>query len=391
MLKISKRSARQFIIKKLGLFSNYTRDDFHSVLQQLECVQLDPVAIIERNHHLVLMNRIDDYEPEIFGEHLKRKQAFEYFANAACYIPMSDFPIFEAKREKVKKLLEKERHQYKETIRFIFKQLDKHGSLPSKAFQSEAKVVGGWDYPDSAKTKETSHVLSMLFTTGEIQVCGRQGAERYFALTEQAIPQNYLEEAKEISHEEASTRLLHKYLRAYRFIDGTDPRFGWQKMKAAERRESLKILVDKDVLLPVQIEGVDRLYYILTEDKDSLMKLEEQDESLPLSNVSFLPPLDNFLWRRERIEDIFDFTYRWEIYTPAKKRTYGPYSMPVLVGDRLVGRVDPKLDRSKKKLEMTMHYEDNVDRQIVKEQIHHAATRFGQRLHADSIIMKEQG
>ncbi|MFP3339879.1 crosslink repair DNA glycosylase YcaQ family protein, partial [Micrococcus sp. SIMBA_131] len=64
----------------------------------------------------------------------------------------------------------------------------------------------------------------------------------------------------------------------------------------------------------------------------------------------FLPPLDNLLWSRERIKDLFDFDYKWEIYTPRVKRQYGPYAMPILYGDRLIGRMDPQIDRKNKVL-----------------------------------------
>ena len=70
-----------------------------------------------------------------------------------------------------------------------------------------------------------------------------------------------------------------------------------------------------------------------------------QTVSIPARSIRFLPPLDNLLWRRSRIEDLFSFNYKWEIYTPAAKRTYGYYALPILAGERLIGRVDPRLDR----------------------------------------------
>ncbi|MGJ9383114.1 DNA glycosylase AlkZ-like family protein [Salipaludibacillus sp. CF4.18] len=381
-LHVSKRTARQFLLQKLYLNSAESTHDFNQVFNQLECIQLDPVAIVERNHHLVLMNRLSDYQPQELESHLENKQAFEYIANAACIIPMKDYPLFESRRQHFQESWQNERHHSKETIDTILNQLHNNGPLPSKAFKSTSKVVGGWDHPEKATTKETTHVLGMLFHAGEIQVSRRKGAERFFALTKDSIPETYLQEAQETPIRVLNERLVHKYLRAYRFIEGTDPRFGWQKMKAAVRREKIESLVENDTLLPISFEGVKRPYFILANDEEALLKIENNTSQTLSSHVSFLPPLDNLLWRRERIEDLFDFTYRWEIYTPAVKRKYGPYSLPILVGDKLVGRADPILNRQEKTLQLTIHYEESCHNQV-RADVRTASRSFGERLGAE--------
>lgn len=90
------------------------------------------------------------------------------------------------------------------------------------------------------------------------------------------------------------------------------------------------------------MEGVRRRYYALAADRPLLEAAEGWKPSGP---VRFIAPLDNLLWRRERLQDLFDFDYTWEVYTPAAKRRYGYYAMPILYHDRLIGRLDPRLDR----------------------------------------------
>ncbi|SDJ23621.1 DNA glycosylase AlkZ-like family protein [Natribacillus halophilus] len=389
-IHVSKKSARQFLLAKAGL--NKYGDigpDITTALRRLECIQLDPVAIIERNHHLVLFNRLQNYTRADLEQHLSEGQAFEYFANAACLIPMEDFPLFKAKRNATKQAWAEKRHLYKDVDHAIYNELANRGPLPSKAFASGKKVVGAWDHPTNATTKETSHVLRMLFEAGDIQVCRRQGSERYFALSRDVIPAQYQQEAEAISEEEANSRLLHKYLRAYRLIDETDPRFGWQRMKARERKAWVDDLLADGALIPVDIEGVTRRYTVLQEDAEELMAYEKKNERAR-DAVSFLSPLDNLLWRRERVEDLFEFTYRWEIYIPPSQRRYGPYTLPILHGDQFVGRADPFFDRKKEILSITL-YED-PSRQWSKtraERVARAARSFGKRLGAKAVDVKQ--
>lgn len=176
----------------------------------------------------------------------------------------------------------------------------------------------------------------------------REGNERYFDLTESSVPKNKLQEAETIGDLEARRSLINKYIQAYRLVDPRDSRFGWQKMTAADRRNEVNDLVKEKKLVPLQIENVKREYFIMAKDLDKLKEMSEKTSVDPGKNpVRFLSPLDNLLWRRERLEDLFDFHYRWEIYTPRSKRRFGAYAMPILYGDRLIGRMDPRLDRKK--------------------------------------------
>ncbi|MBB6451359.1 hypothetical protein HNR44_003366 [Geomicrobium halophilum] len=386
-IKVSKKGARQFLITKLGL-GGAVDQNVATALRYLECVQLDPVAIIERNHHFVFFNRLKRYERSDMERHLRDRGAFEYFANAACLIPMEDFPLFKAKRKESVQDWNDKRYLYKDRIQTIYDELANRGPLPSKAFASDKKVVGAWDRPANAKTKETSHVLRMLFETGEIQVCGRHGSERYFALSQDVIPDQYQRESEELSEKEANERLVYKYLRAYRLIDGSDPRFGWQRMKAAKRQKKMDELMTNGTLIPVEIEDVSREYAVLKEDVDELIAFEAGRQK-GTNTVTFLPPLDNIMWRRERIEDLFDFTYRWEIYIPPSKRRYGPYTLPILMGDQLIGRADPWMDRAKKVLTITIHEEGSWSKTRA-QQVERAAIRLGKRLGAADVQLTKK-
>lgn len=163
--------------------------------------------------------------------------------------------------------------------------------------------------------------------------------------------------AKKTDATVANETLLNKYLRAYRVFEPSDFRFGWQKMNASERRMAITQRVDTGTVIPLEIEGVKRPYYILASDLDRLKSHESNEidnKSWSEGHIRFLPPLDSLLWRRERVADLFNFSYKWEIYTPKEKRQYGYYTMPILAGDRLIGRIDPRLDRAENKLHINL-------------------------------------
>ncbi len=175
-------------------------------------------------------------------------------------------------------------------------------------------------------------------------VAYRQAEERYFALARAwfgAAPDRAADAGSDWGP------LLRKYLRAYGVVDAGDPRFGWRRQPAPERRALVDRLVADGELAPVEVEGVRRRYYVLSELLPLLHALAEADVA---PDVYLLPPLDNVLWRRERVVDLFRFDYTWEIYVKPSRRRFGPYTMPVLEGDRFIGRLDARLDRAERTL-----------------------------------------
>ncbi|WP_204465886.1 DNA glycosylase AlkZ-like family protein [Shouchella xiaoxiensis] len=256
---------------------------------------------------------------------LKEGHAFEYIAQAACLLPLTDYPLFADIRHHFSLRYKEELNRYKESTSTILSRLENEGPLASAAFTSLKKVKGGWD-TDLLTTKETSHVLQLLFYTGDIQIVNRIGATRYFARTADVIPHSIRHQENDMSMDERAQQLLVKYARAYRLFSSDDPRYGWQRLTASQRKQFHQRNIDSNLFTSVTIEGVKRPYAILTNDLDSLLSHSRELEP----SIQFLSPLDPFLWRRERIEDLYSFVYRWEIYTPASKRKIGPYGMPIL-------------------------------------------------------------
>lgn len=356
-VQITKKAARRLLLYRQGLLEGSMPDGkegrmwrkelrgvegVQRAISQLGAVQLDPVAVVERNHHLVLYNRVGNYHPEQLDTLYREKQVFEEFANARCILPIAYYPLFRLKMHRRKQEWLAEWSRLNGAIEYVYRRLETGGALPARSLESPERVQGYWDLA-APKTKATTQALEHLFEAGEVVVALRAGEERLFALARHWLPEDLvglLDSEPSVSPEE----LLAHYIHCFGLLDAGDFRFGWWRWTASERRQVIERQVDEGTLVPLAVEGVRRTYYAAEAD---LLLLESLVQAEVAPEISFLAPLDNLLWRRERVQDLFNFEYKWEIYTPLAKRRFGAYAMPILEGDRLIGRLDPKLDRDK--------------------------------------------
>jgi len=366
------------------------------VIRQLECVQVDPVSVVGPNQHLALAARIAGYEQTALNGLLRENAIFEYIANAACIIPMEDYPIFEPVRRRIRMRTDEGIEKLRPVVDEVMRRLESEGPLPAKSFESEQKVHGYWDNAKE-KTKATSHALNLLMDAAYIRIVGREGNQRLFDVVSRSVPAELLQSAERIDADEARDAMLRKYFRAYRVFEPSDPRLGWQRMRAQERREAIESRVRSGDVIPVEVSGVKQRYYILSSDRERFLRHLDEEGSLSSNpgvelQIRFLPPLDNLLWSRRRLEDLFDFEYRWEIYTPAVKRKYGPYAMPILAGDRLIGRMDSRLDRPHKHLSVQyLQIDPGIEFTAgLKENVMRELERFTHSLGADTVSIERQ-
>lgn len=369
-LAVSRQGIRRFLLEAQDLLGDHhyrpaavaTSGQVLREIRRLEAVQLDPVAAVERNQHLVLAARVPGYTPALMERLLAQRRIFEYWGHAACVFPIEDYPIFEHKRRQVRRRLRAELEKVRPAARAVLARLKREGPLPARAFTSEQRVHGWWDIK-GPKTKVTSHALNLLSYMGQVMVIRREGLERHFDLPERVVPPELLRKAREIDPREADQALLMKYMRAHRIFDLHDWAFGWRRIPV-QRRAIVERLIRAGTVIPLQIDGVRGSYYMLAEDEGRLRRHDRrasQAQQITNAPIRFLAPLDNLLWRRERVRDFFDFDYIWEVYVPPARRTYGYYTMPILAGDRFVGRFDPRLDRERGRLIVNLlHLERDV-------------------------------
>jgi uncharacterized protein YcaQ len=342
--EISKETARRFLISKQSFLQQAIgKNGTLEAIRRLECVQKDPISVVHRNHQLVLHSRVVDYNVSHLDDLLyKDRLVFEYWCNAKSIIPVEDFSYFHYRMKNPSEFhspfyerIKVQRKRLKTAISHVLSEIRKHGSLSAREFEQKRKI----------KSKVATKVLNLLWDCGDLMIHHVERNRRYYDLTERVLPPNVVEMAGP-SRGEYKRFMIQKYMNAYGLIDTRNWRFGWLKLKASQRKTIVKELVEEDKLFPVKIDGVKQVYYVL---KDHSSLLENSGASLS-EKVHFLAPLDNLLWNRRMISEIFDFGYAWEVYKIPEKRVYGYYVMPILYGTQFIGRLDPKLDRQGQKM-----------------------------------------
>lgn len=399
VLSVSRQGVRRFLLDVQDLDADHhyaagTPATPARVLRQicaLEAVQLDPVAAVERNQHLVLAARVPGYTPPVLERLLAQRRVFEYWGHAACVFPIDDYPIFQGKRRGVQARLQPELRSLRAVVRAVLTRLEREGPLPARAFTAGHRVRGWWDNT-GPKTKATSHALNILFDAGLVMVARREGLERHFDLPERIVPADLLRRARETDVRDADTALLAKYMRAHRVFDLGDWAFGWRKVPAPRRRAIVERLIRAGEVAALEIEGTRRPYFVLAQDVDRLRRHDRaaRDRVAEDGPIRFLAPLDNLLWRRERVADFFGFDYTWEVYVPARRRRYGYYTMPILAGERLVGRIDPRLDRERGRLVVNLlRFEPGIRAPAaLRKQVLSALEAFARFHDARSVIIR---
>ena len=340
---VSKKSARRFLIlRQCFLQEKRGKNGTLEAIKRLECVQMDPISVVQRNQHLVLHNRIVDYKPSYMDQLIYTDRLlFEYWCNEKSVIPIEDFPYFRYRMQNPSKFhspfyerLKTKRKKLKSAIAHVLSEIRKHGPLSAQEFKQKGKI----------KSKVATSILNLLWDCGELMIHHVEGNRRYYDLTERLLPPNT--DAKTSTREEYERFMIRKYMKAYGLIDTRDWRFGWLPLKASQRKNIVKKMTEDNELCPVRIEGVKHAYYVLEENSSVL----ENSVTSISEKVHFVAPLDNLLWNRRMISEIFDFNYSWEVYKPPEKRIYGYYVMPILCRTRFIGRLDPKLDRQNRKM-----------------------------------------
>ncbi|HEY3314083.1 MAG TPA: crosslink repair DNA glycosylase YcaQ family protein [Bacillota bacterium] len=363
-------------------------------LGRLRCVQVDPVSAVERNHHLVMYNRVGSYRPSQLDNLFPAGLAFEYLANARCILPLELFPGFWPLMRMIARNGRKERRRLWASLLEVAGRVRDHGPVQPRHVGNQGPRLMGMGYhtPDES-SKASGRAIDLLWVAGDLVISRRRGLEKSYDFPERVLPPELLAALDPAPHRDehglldcwpeaggrrrkggvgaegpsrpwsaphagaegrahgAADWLLDLYIQAYQVFEAGDFRLGWQKHGADRRRELLAERVKDGRLVELAIEGVKRPYYATPEAADLAARADAWEVE---PEVRFIPPLDNLLWRRRRVADLFAFDYTWEVYRKPEVRRYGYYTMPILYGDRLVGRLDPKLDREHGRLVVQM-------------------------------------
>src|SRR5918993_2346320 len=308
------------------------------VVDRLGLLQIDSVNVFERSHYLPAFSRVGVYDRAALDRITsgRRGRMVEYWAHQAAFIPRELWPLFEFRREEFRRAGSDwggwvaENRPLADWLRA---ELAANGPMRASEIEHDANERRGpwWGWSDVKRT------LEMMFRTGEVVCVERRRFERVYALPEQALAPELLGTPPDEA--DAVRRLVELAASAQGIATEADLADYW-RMKRAPVRAAVAELEEAGVLQPVEVPG-------WTTGSRPTPAWLHRDAKRPrrIDAAAVLSPFDPVVWFRPRTERLFDFHYRIEIYTPEPDRKFGYYSLPVLIDDRVVGRVDLKSDR----------------------------------------------
>jgi len=309
------------------------------VLRRFGSIQFDPIAVAGRNHDLVLHARVAEYEPSWCDALYERRQIFEATNKALSFVPTSEFPWFrQAMGRKGPRFHNEALAENAAVAEQVLERIRAEGPLSSADFERQTGPTKDWfGMPENA----VRAVLEAYTVTGAIGLARRDGNLRYYDLLERLLPPEVL--AQEVPERE---QVRHKLLSRYRAhgllgaggAGGTFARIA----NPPERKELQKELVEVGALVAVDVEGMRGKRFVLDEELPLLAAPPE-----PTPSVAFIAPFDSLLWDTALLSSLFAFEYVWEGFFARSKRRWGYYVLPLLFGDRFVGRIEPRIDRDR--------------------------------------------
>ena len=356
MRTISNETARRLFIQRQRLNDPAPANDAAGILdvvRDLGCLQLDPISAVARSHQLVVRSRVGHYDLAALDQLLwQDRSLFEYWAHMASIVLTEDYPIHQLfmrtyAHEEATGQVSQRYQQWLTTNqrlkRHILQELKRRGPLPSRVFENKTEVGSGWYSSGWTSGRDVSQMLDYLWITGKIMVAGRSGTlrEKLWDLSERCLPDWTPRE--KLSEKEVVRRAAQKSLRALGVATSQHINQHFTRRRYPHLKETLHALQTEGAIEKIHIEDDKAEWFIHAEDMPLLDRVE-QDE-FAFERTTLLSPFDNLICDRARTAKLFDFDFRIEIYTPQHKRQYGYYVLPILHGDRLIGRIDPKMDR----------------------------------------------
>ena len=350
---ISKITARRFVLGRQGLWPGRRWQGVEgtaSALRVMEGLQLDPLNVAARSQDIALWGRVIDYSPAHLDQVAYRQREFFDYRGRLSLYPMRELPYWGVAMQRLR---QHPRWQQISAntglLQSIRDELHRRGPLGNRDFAGTARVNSYRGRKDSALA------LYWMWLVGEVMIHHRQGFDRRYALRSQVAPPAWDWTAEE---GEAEAFFSRKSLAFY----GLAPQRTWANdvasclqrwLEPAEDRARLERLVQQGAAAAVQVEGMKGLHFTRSGDLELLETLEagaippgwQPLQSTSLEQAVFLAPLD-IVSARGRAKQWFDFDYTWEVYKPASQRRWGYYTLPVLYGDRLEARLDPRLERA---------------------------------------------
>jgi hypothetical protein len=357
--RVSAAAARRFMVLRHGLAPPRALPaepaSVMAVVRRLGSLQFDPLEVAGRNHDLVLLARIEGYRRAWTDDLLYRDRLlYETYNKGLSLVPTAEMAYYRITWDRGAR-----RHEagsFDEHAPLVTELLDRiraEGELSSTDVEPRAAIDWYW-----RPTNQVRALLEALAEAGVLGLSRRAGNRRYYDLVERLFPAEVLADRR-TEHDQLLHKLLSRF-RAHGLLGKAGQAELWLGIgKAAptpgeppwRSRTVLRAeLIDRGAIVPVEVDGVKGERYVLVGELATFDAAEAElaagrSPGGEPSGAAFLAPLDPFVWDRDLLRSLYGFDYVWEVYVPERKRRWGYYVLPVLFGDRLVGRIEPRIDR----------------------------------------------
>jgi uncharacterized protein YcaQ len=367
------------------------------VARDIGYLQLDPISAVARSHLLVLRSRVGNYDLAQLDQVMwQERRLFEYWAHAASIVLTEDYPIHSAMMrahatgysswdERTRAWV-----SANETLRrYILDEIERLGPLPSKYFTDKSDA--GWHSMGWTAGRNVSQMLDYLWIKGQLMVAGRKGGQKLWDLAERCLPDWTPRDP--LPEREIVRRAAQKSLRALGLARPAHIQQHYTRGRYSDLESVLADLEAEGRIESVQIaddgQNWPGPWYVHADDLPLLDRLAAGDWS---PRTTLLSPFDNLICDRNRTEKLFNFKFRVEIYTPKAQRQYGYYVLPILHGDKLIGRIDPVMNRTHKRLTINAVYAepDAPMTRVAAQAVAGAIEELGTFLGAKDIVYGEQ-
>jgi len=346
---LSLQQARNLHLAAQGLLTppakKATRAALRDCIARMALLQIDTIHVVSRSPYLVLFSRLGAYPRGWLEEALAKGEIFETWAHEACFAPMDDLLRHRAYNKAARRhwgLYHAERTSasHRAQLDSLLQHIASNGPVKSSDFERTSGEGGGW-----WAWKDEKRWLETLFATGELMVARRENFHRVYDLAERVAP-------TALAQESAGAPLNPADIRQH-FIEKSVAALGiaqarwvndYFRLKTRLKDRDLDALVVQGTLYRVAVEGWSSPGYVHRCHAAALKKAVS--EKLVPEHAALLSPFDPVVWDRERASTFFDFDYRIECYTPAPKRVYGYFVLPILCRGELIGRLDAKAHRA---------------------------------------------
>ena len=391
---LSKAQARRIALKAQGFLpqrrglKRIDKRHLGAVFKHVSLLQIDSVNVLDRAHYLTLFARFGAYDKARIDQlthkvshHGAPKDYFEYWGHEASLLPTRLFPALAWRMDRARRhegvwgKLSRLAREKPELVEAVYKEVVDRGPLCVSDLEKRESRSGSW-----WGWNESKIALEFLFWCGRISAAGRDKFTRYYDLPERVIPAEILN-TPPLSEADAHRQLMELAARSHGV--GTEKCLkDYFRLSTAEARNALHGLTEDGIVEEVSVEGWNGPVYL------------HKEASLPArANCrALLAPFDSLIWYRDRVEALFDFHYRIEIYVPKEKRQFGYYVLPFLMGDRLVARLDLKANRQEAILEVfASHGEANIDKGKVAAALSEELATMASWMGLDAIRIGERG